>query len=282
MSWTTTTIVKKHLQDTGVSIDSVVDEHHILTDEDSEQLAHAYITDHSEKVKTIDSNSPYSQGSVKISGTSWKSLDFEQIVPGTMVVADDTFLTTIYIEGVDYTIDYPNGKIRRDTGGGIGDGGTVYIWYQYYTVHTKDTDYTITEETGTIARIDGGGIANGSRVWVDYELDVGSVADSLIEQAIVEAEDKILTRLSSDYSGSSTDQGLKTGATELTLSVVTREMAAEAMRTYPSSKAAALSEQWRKLSIRFEQQAWKTLSMFLATPVVRGARVYTNPSFGND
>ncbi len=199
-----------------------------------------------------------------------------------MFVAEDTFITTIYIECVDYTIDYPNGKIRRDASGSISDGGTVYVWYQYYTVHTKNTDYTINEETGTIARIDGGGIANGSRVWVDYELDMGSVVDSLMEQAIVEAEDKILTRLSSDYTVGSTDQGLKTGATELALSIITREMAAEAMRIYPSSKAAALSEQWRKLSIRFEQQAWKTLSMFLAAPVVRGARVYTNPSFGND
>ncbi len=81
MSWTSTNIVKKHLQDTGVSIDSVVDEHHILTDEDSEQLAHAYVTDHSEKVKTIDSNTPYSQGSLKLPGTSWKSLDYEHIVP---------------------------------------------------------------------------------------------------------------------------------------------------------------------------------------------------------
>jgi hypothetical protein len=282
MSWTSTNILRKHLQDTGVSIDSVVDEHHVLIDEESEQLAHAYITDDSEKVKTIDSNTPYFQGSCKLAGTSWKSLDYEQIVPGTVVVASDTFLTTIYIEGVDYTIDYPNGKIRRDGSGSIIDGGTVYVWYQYYTVHTRDSDYTFEKETGAIARIEGGGIANGSQVWVDYELDMGSVTDGLMEQAIIEAEDKILTRLSADYSGSSTDQGLKTGATELTLSIVAREMAAEAMRIYPSTKAAALSEQWRKLSLRFEQQAWKTLSMFLAMPELRGARAYTNPSFDND
>jgi hypothetical protein len=281
MAWITSTIVKKHLQDSGVAVEDIADEQHVLEDTEPVQLRHAYLKSDSERVKTIDSSTPYNDGSNKLSGTSWKSLDHEYLVPGTVVVASDTLLSTVYVEGVDYVMDYAGGKIKRVAGGDIGDGDSVYIWYMYYTVHTKDSDYTINYESGTIERINEGNIANGSQVWVDYTVDVGTVADSLIGQAIVEAEGKILDRLSSEYDEQSTDQGLKTGATELTLSIVAREMAAQAMQKYPSSKAAAVSLQWRNLSIRYHTQAWQTLSKFLAEPGLRAARVQANQSMAN-
>jgi hypothetical protein len=278
MAWTSLSVIKKHLQDSGIEIESIYNEIHTLDGTASVQLSHAYITVGSEKVKTINSATPYADGENKLSGTAWKSLDHAQIVPDTVVVASDTLLTTIYIEGVDYVMDYVQGKIKRDSGGAIPDEGTVYIWYQYYTVHTKTTDYTINEEAGTIARVNGGGIADGSQVWVDYGITAATVSDSLINQAITEAEGKILDRLSSDYSTSSTDQGLRTGSAELTLSIVAREMAAEAMRKYPSAKAAEVAKQWRILSARYEEQAWQTLGKFLVSSGLRSARVQANPS----
>jgi len=278
MAWTSLAVIKKHLQDSGVEVGEIRDESHEMKGTAPVQLFHAYITSDSEKIKTIDASIPYADGENILNGTAWKSLDHVQIVPDTVVVASDSLLSTIYIEGVDYVVEYQEGKIKRDSGGAIPDGGTVYIWYQFYTVQTKDTDYTIAEEVGTIARINGGGIADGSQVWVDYKIDAMTVSDNLITQAITEAEGKILDRLSSDYSTSSTDQGLKTGATELTLSVVTRGMATEAMRTYPSAKAAEVAKQWQTLSIRYEKQAWETLSKFLATSELRSARVQANIS----
>ena len=282
MAWTTLEIIKKHLQESGVEVDSICNEFHVLTGTEEEQLEHAYLTDKSETVKTIDSATPYYDGENKLSGTSWKSLDHEQIVPGALVAASNTLLTTIYIEGVDFVVEYPTGRIRRIEGGAISDGSMVCIWYQYYTVHTKDTDYTINYESGRLARIDGGEIADGSPVWVDYKISAVTVADSLINQAIVEVEGKILDRLSSDYSEESTDQGLKTGSTELTLSIVTREMSAETMRKYPSSQAGPLAKQWRNLSIRYEEQAWETLSPFLVSPALHGAKVQVNISRDNE
>ena len=278
MAWTTLEIIKKHLQESGVEVDSICDEYHVLTGTEEEQLEHAYLSDKSDTVKTIDSATPYYDGENKLSGTSWKSLDHEQIVPGTLVAASNTLLATIYIEGVDFVVEYPTGKMKRIEGGAISDGGIVYIWYQYYTVHTKDTDYTISYESGTLARIAEGDIADGSPVWVDYKISAVTVADSLINQAIVEAEGKILDRLSSDYSGESTDQGLKTGSAELTLSIVARDMSAETMRAYPSSQAGPLAKQWRNLSIRYEEQAWKTLGPFLMSPELRGAKIQVNVS----
>jgi hypothetical protein len=279
MSWTSLSIIRQHLQDSGIAVDSIRDEKHTLIGTEITQLGHAYISDDSEKVKTIDSVTPYYDGSNRLSGTSWKSLDHESIVSGTFVAASSTLLNTIYIEDVDFVVDYDAGKIKRVADGSIPDNAMVYIWYQYYTVHSRDADYSIDYEAGTLQRLAGGGIADGSQIWADYTLSVFTIMDNLVNQAIIEAEGKILDRLSPDYSSDSTDQGLKTGATELTLSIMSREMATEAMRIYASDQAAAIAKQWRELSLRYEQQAWKTLARFLAPPVLRSATVQTNQSY---
>ena len=280
MAWASLEVIKKHLQDSGIEIEEMHDEAQVLVGTESVQLNHCYIESGSEKVKTIDSSTPYADGENILNGTTWKPLDHVQIVPNSVVVVSDQLLSIIYEEGVDYVINYKMGEIKRDASGAIPDGGMVYVWYQYYTIHTKYTDYIIDEEAGTIARINGGGIADGSQVWVDYKIDALTISDNLVSQAITEAEGKILDKLSSDYNASSTDQGLKTGATELTLSIVARGMAAEAMRMYPSIKAAAVSKQWQTLSDRYEKQAWQTLSKFLAATELRSAKVQANMSLG--
>ena len=279
MSWTSLSIIRQHLQDSSVAVESVIDEKHTLNGTELTQLEHAYITVNSEKIKTIDSVTPYYDGQNKLSGISWKTLDHENIIPGTFVAASSTLLSTVYVEDVDFVVDYSAGKIKRAADGSIPDGGTVYIWYQHYTVHAGDTDYSLDYEAGTIRRLEGGGIADGSQIWADYKLSTPTTSDNLINQAITEAEGKILDRLSSDYDAGSTDQGLKTGATELTLSLISREMAAEAMRTYASDQASAVAKQWRKLSNRYERQAWKTRAKFLAPPVLRGVSVQANQSY---
>ena len=56
-----------------------------------------------------------------------------------------------------------------------------------------------------------------------------SDVDDCIAAAITEAEDTILARLKPEYTGTSLDQGLKTGATFLALSIVCRAIAAKAL-----------------------------------------------------
>ncbi len=257
---------------------SMENEQHTLWSTDAVQLNSAVITEDSEKVKTIDLSAPYEAGGKILNGTSWRSLDHEEIVPNSVVVADDALRSTVYTEGEDYVIDYDQGKIRRIAGGAIGDGATVYIWYLYYTVHTCDTDYTIDYDAGTLVRIGAGNIADGGIVYVDYTTTASSVPDALIEEAITEAEDKIVARLSDGYSASSTDQGLKTGATELAIAIVANAKAMNIMNRLQSSDSDDMARQWREMSHRYENQAWKTLSRFLNKPAVRAAKTSINMS----
>jgi len=278
MSFTDTTTVKKHLMQSDVAAASVENEQHTLWNTASVQLNSAVITEDSEKVKTIDISAPYEAGGKVLSGTSWRSLDHEEIVPNSVVAADDALRSTIYTEGEDYIIDYDQGRIRRISGGAIGDGDTVYIWYLYYTVHTADTDYTIDYDAGTIARIDTGAIADGEIVYADYTTTASSVPDALIEEAITEAEDKIIARLSDSYSSSSTDQGLTTGAVELAIAIIANAKAMNIMNRLQSADADDMAEQWRAMSHRYENQAWETLSRFLKKPAVRSAKTQINMS----
>ena len=65
---------------------------------------------------------------------------------------------------------------------------------------------------------------DGAAVLVDYTVTAGCVEDDLVDQAITEAEDIILRSLAEEYNASSTNQGLKTGATELALSIICRAL----------------------------------------------------------
>jgi hypothetical protein len=85
--------------------------------------------------------------------------------------------------------------------------------------------------------------------------------------------------LKDDYSASSTDQGLKTGATELTLAIVANAKAMDMMLKLPSDDADGAARQWRDMSMRYEAQAWRTLDRFLKARSWRGAQAVINKSW---
>lgn len=279
MSWTSLEIVRKHLQETAAAATAFEDEEHVLAGTAQEQLEHTSITLNSETVKSIDLGSPYSVGSLSLTGTSWRKLPHENLVPNSVVAAGDQQLNTVYVEGTDYVILYGEGRIKRVAGSAIPDGGTVYVWYFYYTAHTRDVDYQIDYDSGKLNRIEGGGIADGATVFVDYSTAAGTVADNLILEAITEAEDKILARLKDEYNASSADQGLTTGATELALAIVCNGKAMDMMLKVPSDDVDGAAGQWRAMSQRFEAQAWATLDRFLKARSRRGPSAVRNGSW---
>lgn len=279
MSWTTLSTIRKHLQETTVAATVIEDEQHVLTGTTQVQLEHASITSASEEVKTIDLGSPYAMGSVVLTGTNWRNLSHANLVPDSAVVAGNLSLDTVYIEGTDYVVDYEQGKVKRVSGTAIPDGGTVYVWYFYYTVHVRDADYQIDYNAGKLNRTAASAIADGSTVYVDYTTSAGTVTDDLINEAITEAEDKILARLKDEYSASSTDQGLKTGATELALSIICNAKGMDMMLKSPSDEADGAASQWRAMSARYEVQAWETLDRFLKSRSRRASVAVQNESW---
>jgi len=276
MSWTDSNTVKKHLLQSEVPTEQVENEEHTLWGTEPVQLRSALISAGSEEVKTIALSAPYSQGGLMLTGYNWASFDHQDLVPESVVAAFDPHRTTIYREGVDYVVDYEKGQVRRAPGSAIGDGDVVYFWCQYFTIHLKDTDYTIDYGSGLLARIEGGGIASGGIVYVDYTTTASTVPDALIEEAITEAEDKILTRLSEEYGPESTEQGLTTGATELAIAIIANAKAMDIMNRTQAPFSDDMAGQWRLISERYDAEAWRTLSPYLKKPAVRGGRTRVN------
>ena len=104
-------------------------------------------------------------------------------------------------------------------------------------------------------------------------------ADQLIGEAITEAESKILSRLKSGFTAESSDQGLITGATELTLSIICRGLATRALSDgLPAAEGRARA--WRLVAEEYERNAYATLRPFLNSPMPTAGGKGANSSWG--
>ncbi len=278
MSWTDSNSIQNHLIDLEQIITDFKDIPIRLDQNGEGQLPHNKIVTGSDKVKQLASVEPTGQASVTLNSEVWEQLTYDTLIPNQMVVADDDGLQNVYLEGIDFVVNYADGKLRRISGGSISDGGNVQIYYQRYSSLTRNVDYTIDYDSGEVAVKAGGSLEADTLTFVDYQISASSGVDNLISQAITEAEDKILTRVKDDYDGSSTDQGLISGATELSLSILCRALASRALsdgRTSAEGRARA----WRELASAYETTAWITLRPFMKIPAVKSGNKKANQSW---
>jgi hypothetical protein len=269
MSFTTPILVKTHLL-TGTFPELVIRDHAVtFTDTTEIELPHHNLVADSIVVKRDVLAAPYLDSSATLKEEEFVSLEHAQLVPGSAVVTLSEALTTVYVDEVDYQIDYVNGRVRRLASGSIPDQQPVIVYYDYFSLFERGPDFSIDEANGILTREEGGAISAGATVLVDYTVAAGAVEDDLITEAIAEAEDMILRLLSPDYNSGSTDQGLKTGATELSLSIICRAAAAEALSRRATTDISGRAKEWQQLSRFYEQQAWNTLAPFLLPLSVR-------------
>ncbi len=266
MSFTTPVLVKTHLL-TSTFPELVIRNHPVtFSGTASIELPHHNLVADSAAVKQDLQTAPFMDNSATLKEQEFVALQHPQLVPGTVVVTLSEALTTIFVEELDYQVDYTSGSVRRLATGAIPDMQPVIVYYSFCTLFGRNTDYSLNDQTGLLTREDGGAIPDGASVIVDYTVTAGSVEDDLIDEAITEAEDIILRSLAEDYNANSTNQGLKTGATELALSIICRALAVEALSRRATTDIPGRAKEWQQLSRTYEQQAWQTLAPFL-TPM---------------
>ena len=263
MPFTTLSIVKKHLLST-VSGGLRIQDHVVqLNGTEEAELPHHGLIERSEVVKWIAELRPTREGPLQLSGTNWESLGHSFLVPGSVLLTLSDALETVYAEEVDFQTDVVEGRVRRVESGEIPDLQPVFAFYLFYRLFETDSDYIIDCVAGTLRRHSGGAIPDGAHVFVDYEIPVGSLSDELILQAIDDVQDRIVRALTQGYSGSSTDHGLQTGATQLALAVLARALATEQLSRRLISDSAERAREWQKMSDGFESQGWRILRPFL-------------------
>ena len=262
--WTSTQKIKAHLQVSEVDPPSVFDEPVLLDSLSPGQLKHQNITDGSEVVKLRGTDIPVYTTKILVGTIAQLLAPF--VVPGykgSVFAGSDAMMTISYVENKDFVVNYAAGTIKRaSVGSAIASGSTVHIWYIPYTVMVKNIDYAIDYDNGQIVRIAGTAIPDYATVAVDYAHSGSTITDAMIEEAIIEAEDFMVDRMSSPEA--TADAGLTTAATYYALAVIALSQASKELRTR-SSDANDLSKEWLNIKNAYLERASMTFKKYAKT-----------------
>jgi len=214
----------------------------------------------SEKVKGKESFSPVRE-EISFSSGDTIQLLHPELIFDTVVAASDSSLGRIFVENIDYSVDYENGRITRLSGGSIPALSSIVIFYLYYRVYQKDTDYKIDYLKGELTRLSGN-IEDGQWVLVDYKVEYGFLNDDTISQAVAEANERVLKFIDPSFYESE-DQGLITAETYLSVSILCNIKAVEVLNLNLSgTNANLLSKSWNMVAEAYLKQAYVILSDF--------------------
>jgi hypothetical protein len=259
MAFTNMALVRKHILEYQVGTETVENSPFQLTGADWIQLPHISILTGSEKVKAKEQFSP-TREEVNLNPDAWINLLHSELIFDSVVLASDSSLGKIYVENLDYSIDYEEGRVKSIATGDIPDNTKVVVWYLHYRIYQKDSDYKIDYSNGKIKRIPSGGIEDGQWILVDYKVEYGFLSDEIISNSILEANAQVLKFIDSVYH-SSTEQSLVTAETYLAVSILCGIKAVEGTDSKKSGSFAKASfSTWENLSNSYRKKAYLILS----------------------
>jgi len=269
MAFTTLDTIRKHLVAANDPSQKIENVRLTLNGTRDVSLPHFNLLEESAIVKRFASDKATVETGILLTDEDEISLINKYLVHNSVVIASDLALSSIFGEEYDFRVDSEAGTVRRMASGAIPNSYPAVIWYYYYEVFVAPGDFVLDYDAGTIRRTSGSTIPDGANILIDYTVAQGAAEDALIEQAIIEAEDMIVRALREGYSSASTDQGLKSGAAYLTLSIVARGMAALMLTRNTGSDANSRAREWQQLSDKWNAAAWNVLASFINQHLMR-------------
>jgi len=262
MAYTNIELVRKHLQE-SVRSGGKVENHRIKLDGvNTVLLPHAGLIADSESVKGKEQIIPANETIALFDEA--EPLDKSDPIPDSVVAAKDSSLTQIYVENVDFIVDYESGTVKRIPDGNIASGQSIDFWYYYFTLYSRDEDYLISYQNGEVTRLQDGSIADGQVVWIDYEIESGLFADDVITNAIIEASTQLGERIDSAAIDDASSI-LTIAETYLTVSILTQIRALDIIQSsaLSASSRGGLSSQLLEISNRYRQEYEDIVKPFL-------------------
>jgi hypothetical protein len=214
----------------------------------------------SEKIKGKEQLEP-TRENISFASADVQSLSHSELIQDTVVAASDSSLGIIYVENVDYHVDYDSGEITRITGGSIPQGATVSVWYLYYRVYEKGVDYDLDYGRGRIRRKSSGAIESDQRILADYTAEYGALDDDAIVNAISEANSRIIDFIDSIHHDSN-DKLLVTAETYLAVSIICGIRAMESISPSRGKTESADAMSWTALAEMYKKEAYNILSKY--------------------
>ena len=209
------------------------------------------------RVKAVRSVTPSRTDIVLSDGAA--SMTAAMIVPDSVVVASDSSLGTVYVENVDYIVDYGGGRLSVKAGGRLTPGQTVSVWFLPYELYQEGSDFSLDAAGGRIRRLSGGTIAAGEKVRLDYRPVFVSVADELLENAVALANGMVQTEVDAEREFE-TNPSLSAAATYRALEIVCRAAASRELAS--GNGADRVASVWIKLADDYSVRSDRLLAGF--------------------
>ena len=167
------------------------------------------------------------------------------LVPDSIVIASDSSLGTIYVENVDYIVDYGGGTLSTKAGGALLSNQQVTVWFLPYALYQNASDYTLDAANGRIRRLSGGDIASGETVRLDYRPIYVSVTDEIVDNAVAMTNGMIEREVDPERQYEE-DPTLSAAATYRALEIVCRAAASRELASQRNADRVAAG--WMKLA----------------------------------
>jgi len=257
MSYTNVELVRHHL-DLSFPIQSkVYDQAVVLTGYDYVTFFGGTVDENLVVVKAAR-NAELTRSTVTFTGTI-AVITASPVVPGSVLIASNSSLGMVYVEGKDYVVDYAGGRVILKSGGAITVGQTVSVWYQQYHVYSAGSDYVLDSSNGAVRRSASGDIGDGETVYLDYMPTFSSYKEELLANAVVEANALVERAVDPDRQFGA-DPALEGAATYRALEIICRASAARELSKLKGSDKAALA--WMKLGDCFGLRSEELLAGF--------------------
>lgn len=261
MSYVSNEQVRLHLVDNHPVADAVYNQPVVFDGSDWIRIFGGGIEPSSVVVKGIRSRA-LTRTTVTMSATP-QSIGAAHPAPGSIVVASDSSLGTVYAENVDYTVNYNRGEIVIRIGGCLSDGQTVTLWYSAFEPYERDTDYQLDSASGAVRRVGSGRIADGESALVDYRPVHVNFSDAIVGTAVSEAN-AVIERLVDPQREFGADPSLSLAALYRALAVVCRTAASRSLSGGNGGDRTATA--WLKLADDYATRSDSYLNDFRPAP----------------
>jgi len=259
MSYTNTEQVRYHLANSFPTHESVRDQLFKLEGTDNKSFYRGAVEEESIVVKSRQSNELLR--TILTLESSASLLSTSPLVEGSVVVASDSSLGTIYVENRDYIVDYQDGLLSLKSGGDLSAGSQITVWYQPYTVYIAGSDFQVVTDIGEIRRMSGGDIADGESVYLDYSTVDPCYTEQMLTNAVAEANGLIERQIDPDGRFGA-DPALHTAATYRALELICHACASRELSSGRNEDRVALA--WMKLADVFALRSANLLASFRA------------------
>ena len=257
MLYTSVEKVKQHLVSVFPIQERVTDHPAVLTGIDFITFFGGAIDDSTFVAKSVQSNEL--KRAVITLGIAATALPDSLLIRGTVVVASDSSVGTIYVENQDYIIDYSSGSISTKSGGALSAGQLVFVWYGNYVRYDDGSDFVVSAFDGRIRRTPNSGIASGETVYLDYSPIIDTYNDVIIQNAVDESNSLIEKTIDPDQQFG-LEPWIQIAANYRAVETVSRASAARELSSQRGAYNVALA--WLKLADEYARRADELIASF--------------------